>query len=230
MKKHIIITKKIWDKNNFKIIKNKNFKIFTQINLKNINKIKPDIIFFIHWSKFINKNLYEKYNCIQFHCSDLPKFRGGSPIQNQIMNGIKITKITAFKVTKKLDAGEYCKKKIISLDGKVSDILKRIEKYSIKMILDIIRTKKIKFKKQNGKVSSFKRRSTKDSDFSSFKFKKIRDLYDFIRMLDGEGYPNAYLFLQKYKIIFKNAKLTKKKIIGDFKIEKKFVSSRSSSR
>ena len=116
MKKYIIITKKIWDKKNFELIKkSKNFVIINHIDFNKIKKVNPELIFFIHWSNLIKKNLYEKYKCIQFHCSDLPKFRGGSPIQNQIIRGIYKTKITAFKITKKIDSGNYCEKQKVEL-------------------------------------------------------------------------------------------------------------------
>ena len=82
--KAIIITKKIWDKKNF-INLNKEIFLFNKINYIKIKKIKPDVIFFIHWSKKIKKYIFDKYLCIQFHCSDLPKGRGGSPVQNQIL-------------------------------------------------------------------------------------------------------------------------------------------------
>lgn len=231
MKKYIIITKKIRDKKNFKFFKqSKNFIVHNHINLKKIKKINPKMIFFIHWSNIIKKNIYEKYTCIQFHCSDLPKFRGGSPIQNQILKNINKTKITAFKVTKNLDSGDYCEKLEIGLNGNISDILKRIEKFSVKMLIKISKKKKIIFKKQKGKISYFKRRTEMDSNIFKQNHKKIKNLYDFIRMVDGEEYPKAYLFLQKYKIIFKNAKLIKKKIIGNFIIEKKSFSNSGPSR
>ena len=46
--KFIIITKKKWDLNNFKKLK-KNIFVLNKINLKEIKKINPKIIFFIHW-------------------------------------------------------------------------------------------------------------------------------------------------------------------------------------
>ena len=95
-KKNIIVCSKKWffkseiikkfiKKNNFIILKKKN-----QINLKYLNKINPDIIFFPHWSYKVNKNIIKKYNCICFHTAPLPFGRGGSPIQNMIK---KIQKI-----------------------------------------------------------------------------------------------------------------------------------------
>ena len=112
--KFIIITKKKWDPNNFMKLNN-NIIVFDRINFSKIKKINPKIIFFIHWSKFIKETLFKKYLCIQFHSSNLPKGRGGSPIQNQILLNIKQTKISAFKVSDSLDSGPICLQHNLSL-------------------------------------------------------------------------------------------------------------------
>ena len=54
----------------------------------------------------IPRRLYNNFLCIQFHSSNLPSFRGGSPIQNQIIKGLLKTKISALKVEKRLDSGK----------------------------------------------------------------------------------------------------------------------------
>ena len=216
---YIIITKKIWNKKNFETI-SKNIKVLNKINLIKIKKINPKIIFFIHWSKYIKKNIYKKYLCIQFHASDLPKGKGGSPIQNQILLGIKKTKLTAFKIDEKLDSGLVCLKSNLNLNGRAVDIYKNIEKTSIKMIKMIIGMKKIKFLKQNGNATFFKRRKKYQSKFKFNKFKSINKLYDFLRMLDAPSYPHAYTDIENFRITFNNIKKTKKLIQANAIIKK----------
>ena len=127
---YFLISKIKWDKKNYKNLSKKI--IFSHnVNILKINKINPKIIFFLHWSKRIPKSLYNKFTCIQFHASDLPKFRGGSPIQNQIICGKQSTKISAFKVTDKIDSGDICLKKNLSLKGNVQDIFVIIKKNQI---------------------------------------------------------------------------------------------------
>ena len=46
--------------------------------------------------------------------TDLPYGRGGSPLQNLILKGKKTTKITAFKMIDKIDAGPIYLKKIVT--------------------------------------------------------------------------------------------------------------------
>mgnify|MGYP003640641550 FL=1 len=74
-------------------------------NFDNVNLIKSqeeftntidlftasDSIFFIGWSWIIPTVIVEKFNCICMHPSPLPKYRGGSPLQNQIINGERLS-------------------------------------------------------------------------------------------------------------------------------------------
>jgi methionyl-tRNA formyltransferase len=209
--KYIIITKKIWDRKNFEKINKKIF-ILNKVNNQKIKKINPNIIFFIHWSKLIEESLFNKYLCIQFHSSSLPKGRGGSPIQNQILLNFNKTKLTAFKVSKNLDSGPVCMKKNLSLKGSAFDIFKRMEKTSVQMIKKIINKKKISFIKQKGKPTYFKRRKENDSEINFKNFFTIKRLYNFLRMLDAPDYPNAFIRLNKYKFSFNNVRMYKNKI------------------
>ena len=152
MSKIIIISKKKWDRTNYNFYKNsKEFILLDSINLKKINQIKPRIIFFIFWSKIIPEKIFLNFLCIQFHASDLPKFKGGSPIQNQILSKIHKTKISAFQINKKIDGGDICMKSSIFLNGKAENIYKNIEKKALEMILKL--SKKKKFYSPHKKVN-----------------------------------------------------------------------------
>ena len=220
MNKILIISKKKWSKKNYKYLNKKKFIYYKNLNFKTIKKIKPKIIFFIHWSKKIERKIFKNFLCIQFHCSDLPKFRGGSPVQNQILKGLKKTKLTAFKVTNKLDTGDYCFKRNLSLNGSGSEIYKRLEKKAIHIIKILSKKKYIKFYKQKGLPTYYKRRIEKESYMRYYEFKKLENVYNFIRMLDAQDYPKAFLKLNNFKISFMKAKKSKKKIIGEYIIEK----------
>jgi methionyl-tRNA formyltransferase len=218
--KYIIITKKLWQEFNFKNL-DKRFIVQNTINSKLIKKIKPKIIFFIHWSKLIPNNIYKNYPCIQFHTSDLPKFRGGSPIQNQIINDIKNTKITAFKVNSIIDGGEICLKKNIELSGSAQKIYINIEKKVIQMIFQIVKKKNLKFTKQYGKSSYYKRRKPEDSKINLDKIKSINNLYNLIRCTDADNYPKAYLSFKNFIVELFDAKLKNKILYAKIKVTKK---------
>ena len=179
MSKILIISKKKWDKSNYDFCENsKEFIFLNKIKINTKNKIKPRIIFFIFWSKKISKKVFSNFLCIQFHSSDLPKFKGGSPIQNQILNEINRTKLTAFKVSNLIDGGDICMKSNIFLNGKAEDIYKNIEKKAVKMIKKSLK-RKIFFKKQEGTSSFYKRRKPFQSNMSNVN-KKLNKIYDLL--------------------------------------------------
>ena len=196
---------------NFFLIKNPK-----QLTYNKIKKINPKFIFFPDWSWKVSKDIVQDFNCVCFHEADLPKFRGGSPLQNQIIRGIKKTKTTAFLMNEKMDAGPIIMKKELSLKGSINEIIERMKKNDLE-IIDKIILNNFKAKKQEGRSSSYKRRNPKESEMFSLDHLK-KYMYDFIRMLE-DPYPNAFLNVGKHKIVFKHAKLKNNKLNVEVEIE-----------
>ena len=169
------------------------------LNLKYLEKIKPKKIFFPFWSNIIKKEIYEKYECVIFHMTDLPFGRGGSPLQNLIIRNFKETKISALKCEKIIDAGPVYLKEDLNLNGSAEEIYIRASEVIEKMIENII-LMKLKPKKQNGKVIKFSRRKKDDGDWS--KSKSLDEVYNYIRMLDSEHYPKSYVKIGKFVLEF----------------------------
>ena len=216
----LIVTKKKWNDENFRLL-NKKFIISSKLNFGKIKKLNPKIIFFIHWSKVIPKKIFQNYLCIQFHASDLPKYRGGSPIQNQILDGHKNTKVSAFKINALIDSGDICLKKFLSLKGSAQEIYEKLEKICIKMILEISSKKKIGFIKQNLTSKIYKRRKPEDSNIKLFKKIKNINVYDFIRAHDADGYPKSFINIKNFKFELFDSYVKRGKIYGKFKCIKK---------
>lgn len=190
-----------------------------------LSQYKPDYIFFPHWSWIIPENIYKKYKCIVFHTADLPYGRGGSPIQNLIIRDIYKTKITAIEVIKKIDSGRIYLKEEINLEkGNIDELLQKISNKIFEIMIPKFLEKELKLYNQKGKKLEFKRRKPEESNFFKFLLKNNiteKQVYDFIRMLDGEGYPKAYIELGDYKIEFSNIKQMENDLNGKFKISKK---------
>jgi methionyl-tRNA formyltransferase len=189
-----------------------------KLNYKNIKSLNPKYIFFPHWSFKVKASIYKNFECINFHETNLPYGRGGSPIQNLIIRGKKNTVVCALKMTKDFDSGPIYLKRKLSLNGSAEEIFERASKIYLEMIKKIMKQKIIP-KKQSGKPVYFKRRTPKESEITG-KIKKINDLFNHIRMLDADGYPKSYILNKKFKFEFKNAKKTKKKIIAKVLITK----------
>lgn len=169
--------------------------------------IKPDLVFFIGWSNIIPDDIIEKYKCICLHPSPLPKYRGGSPIQNQIINGEIDSAITFFIMDEGIDTGDILYQPYLSLDGKLSDIFKDIEIISIeylnKIIGDYKNDKLVTYKQDSSKSTFYKRRKESDSEINiedilnnepNYLYNKIRSLND--------PYPNAFIRCKNGKKLF----------------------------
>ena len=178
-------------------------------------EIDPDFVFFLHWSYIIPKEIYGNFNCILFHMTDLPYGRGGSPLQNLIVRDFEETKISAIKVAEGLDTGPVFMKRRLSLLGTAKEIFLRAGEVMFKMIQEII-AKSIIPVEQEGEVVLFKRRSPRDGDISQLE--DLKKVYDYVRMLDCDGYPQAFLETKSFKFEFSRASLKKDYVICEVKI------------
>jgi len=149
--------------------------------------------------------------------TDLPYGRGGSPLQNLIIHGHKNTKVSAIKCVKEIDAGPIYLKNKLSLSGNAEQIFNRLSKVIKKMIINII-DHRPKPKEQIGKIVNFKRRNPQDSDIGELD--DLNLIYDYIRMLDAEGYPNAYIKLGNLKYELSSSKITSEGIVAKVIIKK----------
>ena len=180
-----------------------------KLTFEYIKKIDPKIIFFPDWSWIIPEIIVKEFQCVCFHESNLPKFRGGSPIQNQIIRNIKKTKTTSFIMNEKVDAGDILLQKELSLEGSLDNILSRMidnDYFLINKIID----GKFKKQKQTGKITTYKRRKPEESELETLDHSK-KYLYNFIRML-ADPYPNAFIRMGDKKIILKDAWYDGKKL------------------
>ena len=171
-----------------------------------VASIQPELILFPHWSYFIPEEIFLNWPCVVFHMTDLPFGRGGSPLQNLIVRGFKETKLSAIQVNKTFDEGPIYMKRPLSLEGSAEEIFTRcsdvIFQDMIPAFLEGIPTPQ----PQVGEPTVFKRRKPEDGRILEDMLPE--QIYDYIRMLDAEGYPNAFLEYGDYKLEFTKAKLT----------------------
>jgi methionyl-tRNA formyltransferase len=183
-----------------------------------IQELQPRYIFFVHWSLKVPKSILEKSECVCFHMTDVPYGRGGSPLQNLIIRGHKETKISALRMVEEFDAGPVYTKKPLSLEGSAQEIFLRASKIIPTMIDEISGTNPIP-EPQTGNPVIFKRRTPMESRIQGIE--NLDKFYDFIRMLDAEDYPKAFLEHEKFHMEFSDASLKDGTITASIKITKK---------
>ena len=217
----IIVSNKEWHRKYIKEIATRTNKDVIYIDNKEcitydyLHKLQPEWVFFPHWSYIIPAEVYENMNCVIFHMTDLPFGRGGSPLQNLIARGIYETKLSALKCTAQLDAGDIYIKQPLSLWGTAEEIYLRAAELTKEMIIHIVKEKP-QLHTQQGEPVVFQRRKPSEGDIGNLE--SLSDVFDYIRMLDADTYPPAFLDKNNLHIEFTRASLKDGHILADAKI------------
>ena len=223
-KKKYIIDIYLSKKNlNSKILKKikKKFLIIKKINLSIISKIKKkkyDILIVAGWPLIFPQSLIKasKFGTINMHAGKLPNYRGGSPLNWQIIEGKKNIFISIIKMTKKIDTGPVYDSKKILLNSKenIKDLHDKVNKIYPHMVENTIQKilKKIKPKKQNTRYQRYlKQRSDKDGEIKWSQMTNYQ-IFNLVRATTIP-YPGAFYFFKGKKIRLYKCKIKKLKSI-----------------
>jgi len=179
--------------------KKKNIKIF--YNYKKIHNF--DYVFVLGYTRIL-PNSFIKNNklIIVIHESNLPKGKGNSPLQWQILKNKNHIDVNLIKLTENLDSGDIILTDRIVLNGTelYDEIRDKQAIVTFKLISKFLKLKKIKFKKQIGKETFYKKRTPSDSEL---KFtKSIKENFNLLRISNNEKWP-AFFYYKKTKYIIK---------------------------
>ncbi len=176
---------------------------YSELNLisESLAKLKPDLILAFGWSGYLDENIRKIAPVLVLHPSKLPKFRGGSPIQNQLINGVNDSAVSILKAADVVDGGEIYFQATLSLRGNLRDIKKRIALLGYVGTLYIASQSTLGGLKNfpsmiqdESESTSYKRRTQSDGEIfpSDFLEKEANYFYDLVRGLD-EDYPRAFI-------------------------------------
>jgi methionyl-tRNA formyltransferase len=183
-----------------------------ELSAASVAEFGPDYIFFLHWSWKVPAEILRRYECVCFHMTDVPYGRGGSPLQNLIVRDHQHTKLTALRMVEEFDAGPVYLKEDLCLSGSAEEVFVRASRLSAKMIRTIIDSNPSP-SEQIGEATVFRRR-TPDQSFIPAGG-SLSKLFDFIRMLDADGYPPACLEYAGFRFEFSRASLRTDRVVAD---------------
>jgi methionyl-tRNA formyltransferase len=210
--------------NNINIKKKKIHKniLFTKnINLeKNFYKFKSDLFVIAGFSNILKKCIIDvpKYGSINLHAGSLPKYRGGSPLNWQIINNEKLIGLSIIKIDQGIDTGDIIVQNNFKMRKnynikKVHNIANKLfPKMTLSAINNIINNQKLI---KQGKGTYFKQRN--DNDGRIF-FKKYSGymIERLIRALD-KPYPGAWCYFDNKIMRIYKAKISKTlKLTGNY--------------
>ncbi len=170
---------------------------------------KPDLILFYGWSWLVGNELLSRFTCLMLHPSPLPRYRGGSPIQNQIIDGQLDSAVTLFVMTAEMDAGDIVGQSPLSLAGSLDEIFQRITEIGLGLTRKLLKEGLVRVRQDASQASYCKRRKPADSELTAEELRTASGeyLYNKIRML-ADPYPNAYIRTSDGKrLLIKDAEL-----------------------
>lgn len=157
-----------------------------------------DCIVLIGWSWIIKDETLKKFLCVGMHPSDLPMYRGGCPIQHQIIDGLEKTQISLMTISSDgVDVGDIWLKEEWNLSGHtMKEILDELSVSTARLLNTFFfRFTEIKPLKQKlSKGSYCKRRKPSDSriTWDVLSEMTLKEVYNLIRAL-GDPYPNIFI-------------------------------------
>lgn len=158
-----------------------------------------DTVCFYGWSWFVKDPVLSEYTCLCLHPSPLPKYRGGSPIQHQLVAGETDSAVSIIKMSEGVDDGDIYTQIPIPLLGYLPEILDGIVQAGVRgteqYIEDLINNC-ARFTPQANleEFPPLKRRTPADGEIHVQRAAEqtYTEIYNLVRGLQSP-YPNAFI-------------------------------------
>ncbi len=165
-----------------------------------LNIKEYDLLITCGWSEELGKDVTGKIESIGVHCAELDRYSYGTPIQNQIIDGLKFSKHRIFSFTHDETSSRahthnrlFSHEVVLDLSGNMNDILDQMTSTSIVLFnMYLCDYPKIEWKEWPEESIIREKRKPSDSILSK---KDLQDmtteqLYNFFRCLE-DPYPNG---------------------------------------
>lgn len=149
--------------------------VYQPLSMKNgeaisiLESLNPELIIVVAYGKILPKEVldFPKYGCINMHASILPRYRGAAPIQWSVLNGEKISGVTAMQMDVGLDTGDMLLTKTVEIDenetaGELHDKLSVLGADVMSETIDLLLKGELKPEKQNDSDSNYAPMLSKD--------------------------------------------------------------------
>ncbi|NPA04442.1 MAG: methionyl-tRNA formyltransferase [Epsilonproteobacteria bacterium] len=114
--------------------------IHQELEVDSLKKYNPDFIVVAAYGKILPKEVLKIAPSINLHASLLPKYRGASPIQQALLEGEKITGVTAMLMDEGLDTGDILGYLPTPIAPKelAKELFERLAKLASKLTLEVL--------------------------------------------------------------------------------------------
>jgi len=83
-----------------------------------LEELNPDLGVVFAYGQYMPRGIFElpRHGCINFHPSRLPAYRGASPVQSAIRDGLEETALSVIRVDAAMDAGDILDQQPLTID------------------------------------------------------------------------------------------------------------------
>ncbi len=200
-------------------------KIRNSDEVEKVLALNPDLVVTAAFGQILPKELLEspRYGCINVHASLLPKYRGGAPIHQAIIDGEKEAGVTIMYMVEKLDAGDMLSHVAVAIeeDDHVGTMHDKLSIAGAKLLIETIPDLiggKIEPVQQDGSKITFARNITREMELMDWT-RSGEELYNQIRGL--HPWPVAYTLLEGKPVkVWWGQKVPSKQEVGPGVIER----------
>ncbi len=170
------------------------FRSQKHVDLELLSDFNPEVVLFYGWSWHVPEEITNRFTCLMLHPAPLPLYRGGSPIQNQIIAGESSSAVTIFVMNQEVDAGPIVAQTELSLAGTLDDIFTRVTELGICLTNQILNNGMQPVNQDHSLATYVRRRAAQESEITvdEMMTSSCDYLYNKIRML-ADPYPNAFI-------------------------------------
>lgn len=115
----------------------KNLAVFNRVSEYNFS---PDMVVVVSYGVILRDNVLSSAPCVNIHPSDLPKYRGPSPIKTAIYNGDTHSTVCLMQITAEMDAGDVLMRRDFEIgeNDTNDDIESRVSKIGAEMLTEYL--------------------------------------------------------------------------------------------
>jgi len=177
-----------------------------------IKEIKPDLIIVAGWHYIIKPEVYEmpRFGTVGLHPSMLPRYRGGSPLVWQIINGESKSGVSLFYIADGIDTGDVIGQESFTIDD--TDTIKeayiKSQEAAVKLleyyVPQILNGAAPRIKQNENDATYVKQRCPADGEIDWSETPE--NIRNFIRA-QSKPYPGAFTYISNKKVIIWDAEI-----------------------
>jgi methionyl-tRNA formyltransferase len=171
--------------------------------ISKISSLKSDLFLVASYGRIIPKIILDlpKYGVLNIHPSLLPKYRGSSPLQEQILNDEKNIGVTVMLMDEQVDHGPIiaqAKAEIPNWPVNLMELKEIMAKTGVKLLIDNLGSwisKKIEAKEQDHSQATFTKKVEKNDGLLDLEFGKPYENY--LKTKAYYPWPGTFFFINK---------------------------------